>query len=171
MGDLYKQWYTPTATHLTLYFHTQQHDWKFLDLLKISSEVILFTLSRILEIKTPNRLEFGKKLPKWPLFLWLLWLKDPLFFALHTHGLSEGNVAPSNRSEAGKCCIFRNRIVQFGEYFQVKNVSFVLQAQPTQLCIMDESNVGGQGWYTGYYHPSQTWKGCLQPPSINCKAL
>ena len=28
----------------------------------------------------------------------------PLFFALHTHGLFEGNVAPS-RLEAGKFCI------------------------------------------------------------------
>ena len=66
----------------------------------------------------PNRLEFEKKVPKCP--LWLLSLKDPLFFALHTHGLFEGNVAPSNTVRSWKIVYSRNRIVQFGEYLQVQ---------------------------------------------------
>ena len=87
----------------------------------ITQSPIFFTLSRILEIfhsKTPNRLEFEKKVPKCPQFLWRLSLKDPLFFALHTHGLFEGNVAPSNTVRSWKILYSRNRIVQFGEYFQ-----------------------------------------------------
>ena len=35
--------------------------------------------------KTPNRLEFEKGFPNAPYFLWLLSLKDLLFFALHAH--------------------------------------------------------------------------------------
>ena len=54
---------------------------------KLSPKVLfLFTLSKILEIflsKTSKRLEFEKKVPKCPLFLWRLSLKDPLFLALH----------------------------------------------------------------------------------------
>ena len=91
---------------------------------KLSPKVLFFfTLTRILEIflsKTPNRLEFEKKVPKCPLVLWLLWLKDPLFFALHKHGLFEGNVAPSNTVRSWKILYSRNRIVQFGEYFRVQ---------------------------------------------------
>ena len=89
----------------------------------VTQSPIFFTLSRILEIfhsKTPNRLEFEKKVPKCPLFLWLLSLKDPLFFALHTHGLFEGNVAPSNTVRSWKILYSQNRIMQFGEYFQVQ---------------------------------------------------
>ena len=56
---------------------------------KLSPKVLYFsTLSKILKIfhsKAPNRLEFEKKVPKCPLFLWLLSLQDPLFFALHAH--------------------------------------------------------------------------------------
>ena len=89
----------------------------------VTQSPIFFTLSRILEIfhsKTPNRLEFEKKVPKCSLFLWLLSLKDPLFFALHTHGLFEGNVAPSHTVRSWKISYSRNRMVQFGEYFQVQ---------------------------------------------------
>ena len=118
----------------------------------VTQSPIFFTLSRISEIfhsKTPNRLEFEKKVPKCPLFLWLLSLKDsldPLFFALHTHGLFEGNVAPLNtvRTEAGKFCILETESCNLVNTFRCKfnkgdeNKISVLQAQPTQLCIMDE---------------------------------
>ena len=67
----YKQWYAPTATHLTFYFHPL-HQPKTPALPKIVTQSpIFFTLSRILEIfhsKTPNRLEFEKKVPKCPQF-------------------------------------------------------------------------------------------------------
>ena len=48
----------------------------------------------------------------------------PLFFALHTHvclrGVLPGSVAPSNTVRNWKILYSRNRIVQFGEYFQVQ---------------------------------------------------
>ena len=60
------------------------------------------TLSTILEIfhsKTPNRLEFEKKVPKCPFFMRLS-LKDPLFLpCMHVF---EGNVAPSNKVRSWK---------------------------------------------------------------------
>ena len=64
----------------------------------------------------PNRLEFEKKVPKCPPFLWLLSLKDPLFLpCMH---LFEKNVAPSNTvCRSWKILYSWNRIVQFGEYF------------------------------------------------------
>ena len=67
-------------------------------------------------------LEFEKKVPKCPLFLWLLSLKDPYFLPCrpYTHGLFEGNVAPSNMVRRWKILYSRNRIVQFVEYFQVQ---------------------------------------------------
>ena len=121
-------------SHISNGTHQLPHIWPFIFTPNISPKPlflpkivtqnpVFFTLSRILEIflsKTPNRLEFEKKVPKCPLFLWLLWLKDPLLFALHTHGLFEGNVAPSNTVRSWKILYSRNRIVQFGEYFQVQ---------------------------------------------------
>ena len=83
----------PTATLLTPYFNPlHQHDQPEPKTPVFTKNChprpISSTLSKILEIshsKTPIRLEFEKKVPKFPLFLWLLSLKDPLFFALHAH--------------------------------------------------------------------------------------
>ena len=104
-----------------------------------------FTMSRILEIfhsKTPNRLEFEKKVPKCPIFLWLLSIKDPLFFALHTHVCLRGMLLPQTRLE--KFCILETESCNLVNTFRCKfikgdeNKILVLPAQPTQLCIMDE---------------------------------
>ena len=54
-----------------------------------------------------------------PILLWLLSLKDPLFFCLAYTCLFEGNVA-SNTVRSWKILYSRNRIEQFGEYFQVQ---------------------------------------------------
>ena len=62
--------------------------------------------------------EKGTQMP--PIFLWLLSLKDPLFFCLAYTCLFEGNVAPSNTVRSWKILYSRNRIKQFGEYFQVQ---------------------------------------------------
>ena len=61
-----------------------------------------------------------KKYPNAAYFLWLLSLKDPLFFCLAYTCLFEGNVAPSNTVRSWKILYSRNRIEQFGEYFQVQ---------------------------------------------------
>ena len=113
----------------------------------VTQSPIFFTLSRILEIfhsKTPNRLEFEKKVPKCPLFLWLLLLKDPLFFALHTHVCFREMLLTQTQPEARKCCILEAELCNLVNIFRCKfnkgaeNKISVLQAQPTQLCIMDE---------------------------------
>ena len=104
----YKQWYAPTFTHLTLYLTPLHQPKTHVFTKNCHPKSYFFTLSRILEIfhsKTPNWLEFEKKVPKWPLFIWLLSLKDPLFFALHTHVCFRGMLLPKTQSEARKFCI------------------------------------------------------------------
>ena len=113
--------------------------------------------------KTPNRLEFEKKVPKCPLFLWLLWLKDPLFFALHTHGLFEGNVA--NRVRSWKILYFSKQncaiwwILSGANLIKVMKIKFQFYRLNRPNCALWMNFIGGQGWFTGCYHPSQTWKG------------
>ena len=113
----------------------------------VTQSPIFFTLSRILEIfhsKTPNRLEFEKKVPKCSLFLWLLSLKDPYFLPCIHMVCLRGMLLPQTRSEAGKFCILETESCNLVNTFRCKfnkgdeNKISVLQAQPTQLCIMDE---------------------------------
>ena len=86
-----------------------------------------------------------------PIFLWLLSLKDPLFFALHTHLCLRGMLLPQTRSEAGKFCILEKESSNLVNTFRCKfnkgdeNKISVLQAQPTQLCILWMNFIGGQG--------------------------
>ena len=155
IAHIYKQWYAPTARHLTLYFHppTSAQKTLFLPQKNCHPKSFFFTLSRILEIfhsKTTNRLEVEKRVPKWPLFLWLLSLKDPLFFALHTHVCLRGMLLPQTRSKAGKFCILETESCNLVNTFRRKfnkgdeNKISVLQAQPTQLCIMNEFHWEGR---------------------------
>ena len=123
-------------------------------------------VSRILEMfhsKTPNRLEFEKKVPKCRLFCYG-W-KTPYFFALHTHVCLRGMLSQT-RSEAGKFCILKTESSNLGNTFRCKfnkgdenKISF-LQAQPNR------PNCALYGWISlegrddkGYYPPSQTRKG------------
>ena len=66
----------------------------------------------------------------------------PLFFALHTHVCLRGVLLPQTRSEAGKFCILETESCNLVNTFRCKfnkgDENTVLQAQPTQLCIMDE---------------------------------
>ena len=85
-----------------------------------------------------------------PILLWLLSLKDPLFFALHTH-VCLRVMLPQTRSEAGRFCILETESSNLGNTFRCKfnkgdenKISF-LQAQPTQLCIIWMNFIGGQG--------------------------
>ena len=91
-----------------------------------------------------------KRYPKCPLFLWHLSLKDPLFFALHTHVCFRGMLLPQTQSKARKFCILETESCNLVNTFRCKfnkgaeNKISVLQAQPIQLCIMDEFH-----WRTG----------------------
>ena len=109
-----------------------------------------------------------KRYPNAP-SLWLLSLKEPLFFALHLRGM----LLPQTRSEAGKFCFLETESCNLVNTFRCEfnkgdeNKISVLQAQPTQLCIMDEFH-----WRAGMIHrplsPIKHERGyILQPPSIN----
>ena len=145
-------------SHISNGTHRLPHIWPFVFTPNISPKPLFlpkivtqspsfFTLPRILEIflsKTPNRLEFEKKVPKCPLFLWLLWLKDPYFLPCIHMVCLRGMLLPQTRSEAGKFCILETESCNLVNTFRCKfnkgdeNKISVLQAQPTQLCIMDE---------------------------------
>ena len=136
---------------------------------KLSPKVLFFfTLSRIFEIfysKTPNRLEFEKKVSKCPLFLWLLSLKDPLFFALHAHVCFRGMLLPQTQSEAGNFFAFskQNRAIWWifsgANLIKVMKIKFHFYMLKQPNCALWMKFIGGQGWYTGHYPPGQTRKG------------
>ena len=86
-----------------------------------------------------------------------------------------GMLLPQTRSEAGKLCILETESCNLVNTFRCKfnkgdeNKISVLQAQPTQLCIMDEFH-----WRAGMIYiqaiitlvkPGRGY--ILQPPSIN----
>ena len=110
---------------------------------------------QILEIfhsKTPNELEFEKRVPKCRLFFYgFCHWKTPYFFALHTR-LFEGNVAPSKHGQKlENFCILETESINLVNTFRCKfnkgdeNKISALQAQPTQLCIIWMNFIGGAG--------------------------
>ena len=169
MGD-HSQWEGLTATHLTLYFHPCISP-KPLFLPKIVTQSpVFFTLSRILEIfhsKIPNRLEFEKKVPKCPLFLWLLSLKKNPYFLPCIHMVClRGMLLPQTQSEAGKFCILETESCKLVNTFRCKfnkkkvmKIEFQFYRLNRPNCALWMNFIGGQGWYTGYHPPSQTRKG------------
>ena len=92
--------------------------------------------------------------------------RPPIFCLACTHVCFRGMLLPQTQSEARKFCILETESCNLvnTSTFRCKfnkgaeNKILVLQAQPTQLCIMDEF-FGWQEWYTSYYPPSQTRKG------------
>ena len=156
MGSLpYKQWYTPTATHLTRYFHPL-HQPKTPVLPKIVPQSHTVQVSRILEIfhsMTPIRLEFEKKVPKCRLFCYgFCHWKTPYFLpCIHMfvwgecclkHGQKLENFVFSKQNWAIWGILLGANFNKGDE----NKISF-LQAQPTQLCIIWMNFIGGQGWY------------------------
>ena len=100
-----------------------------------------------------------KRYPNVPYFYGFCDWKTPYYLPCIHMVCLRGMLLPQTWSEAGKFCILETESCHLVNTFRYKfngdeNEISVLQAQPTQLCI-----IGGQGWYTGYYHPSQTWKG------------
>ena len=165
-------------SHINNGTHRMPHIWPFiftpyispkpLFLPKIVTQSpIFFTLSRILEIfhsKTPNRLEFEKKVPKCPNFYGICHWKTPYFLPCIHMVCFRGMLLPQTQSEAGKCCILETETCNLVNTFRCKfnkgdeNKISVLQAQPTQSCTMDEFH-----WRAGMIYrllsPSQTRKG------------
>ena len=67
--------------------------------------------------KTPNRLEFEKKVPKCPYFYGFCHWKTPYFLPC-MHKFVWGDCCSLKQGQKLKNLYFRNRIVQFGEYFE-----------------------------------------------------
>ena len=116
----------------------------------------------------------SKRYPNAAYFLWLLSLKDPLFFCLAYTCLFEGNVAPSNTVRSWKILYSRNRIEQFGEYFQV-HLMKVMKIK-FQFYRLNRPNCALYGWISlegrddiqAIIHLVKHGRGyILQPPSIN----
>ena len=133
----------------------------------VTQSPIFFTLSRILEIfhsKTPNRLEFEKKVPKWPLFIWLLSLKDPYFLPC-IHMFVSGECCSLKHSQKLENFAFlkQNRaiwwILSGANLIKVLKIKFQFYRLNWPNCVLWMNFIGGQGWYTGYYPPSQARKG------------
>ena len=77
-------WYAPTATPLTPYFNPLHQPKTPVFTKKLSPKVLFFhTVQNFGNCSLKDPKSAGKKVPKCPLFLWLLSLKDPQFFALH----------------------------------------------------------------------------------------
>ena len=85
-------WYAPTATPLTPYISQKT---LFLPKNCHPKSSFFHTLHNFGNCSLKDPKSAGKKLPKCPLFLWLLSLKDPIFFALHA-------------SVWGECCSLKH---------------------------------------------------------------
>ena len=148
--------HAPTVT--LSYFHLL-HQSKFPVFTKncLPKSSIFSTLSKILEIfhsKTPNRLEFEKKVMP-PIFMAFV-TERPLFLAACT--CFRGMLFPQTGSaEAGKYCILETESCNLVHTFRYKLIQgdeiSVLQAQSTHLYIMDELH-----WRAGLIHRPSSFR-------------
>ena len=132
-------------------------------------DVLFFSLSRILEIflsKTPNRLEFEKKVPKCPLFLWFCDWKTPYFLPCIHIVCLRGMLLPQRRSEAGKFCILETESCNLVNTFRCKFFSSTGSTDPIVhygwISLEGRDNI--QAIITLVKHGRGY---ILQPPSIN----
>ena len=163
-------------SHINNGTHRLPHIWPFIFTPYMSPKPlflpkIVFTLSRIMEIfhsKTPNQLEFEKKVPKCPQFLWRLSLKDPLNMVC-----LRGMLLTQTQSEAGKVCILETESCNLVNTFRCKfnkgdenKFQFYRLNRPN--CALWMNFIGGQGWYRLLSPLVEHGRGyILQPPSIN----
>ena len=147
---------------------------------KIPKVLFFSTLSKILEIilsKTPNRLEFEKKVPKCPLCLWLLSLKDPLFFALHAHVWEEYCSLKHGLQKLENFVFLKqNRAIWWillgANLIKVMKTKFQYRLNRPN-CTLWMNFIGGQGWYTCHHPSGQTRKGIYtyNHPLYDCAQL
>ena len=148
----------------------------------VTQSPVFFKLSRILQIfhsKTPNRLEFEKKLPKCLLLSWLLLLKGPYFclactclrgmlILKHSQKLENFNFS---WNRIGHSRIVNNRSCNLVNTFRYANLMKVMKTkfQFYKLnrpdCALWINFIGGQGWYKSHHPPGQTGNG-IYPKTI-----
>ena len=171
---------THRLPHIWPYIFTPYISSKSLFLPKIVTQSPIFvTLSRILEIfhsKTPNELEFEKKLPKCRLFFYgFCHWKTPYFFTLHTHVCLRGMLLPQTRSEAGKFCILETESRAIWWILSGVNLIKVMKIK-FQFYRLNRPNCALYGWISlegrddiqAIIHLVKHGRGyILQTPSIN----
>ena len=99
----------------------------------------------IFHSKTPNWLEFEKKVPKYPLFYSFCHWKTPYFLPC-MHMFVWG--ASCNLVNTFRCKFNKGDEIKFQFY----------RLNPPN-CALWMNFIGGQRWYTGHYPPGQTQKG------------
>ena len=166
MGEslTYKQWYAPTATHSLFSPPTSAQNPCFYQ--KLSPKVLFFShcpeFWKFFSQRPLIGWNLRKRYPNVPYFYGFCDWKTPYFLACIHMVCLRGMLLPQTRSEAGKFCILETESCNLVNTFRCKfnkgdeNKISVLQAQLTH-CAFWMNFIGGQGWYTGYYHPSQTW--------------
>ena len=170
MGSLtYKQWYTPTATHLTLYFHPlhQPKTPVFAKNCYPKSQCHTVQVSRILEIfhsKTPNRLELRKRYPNAAYFVMAFVTERPPIFLPCIHMFVWG-----------ECCLKHGQKLENFVFSKQNRAIWGILSGANLIKVMkinfhfyrlNRPNCALYGWIslegrddTGYYPPSQTRKG------------
>ena len=133
----------------------------------VTQSPVFSTLSKILETvhsKTPNRLE--KKVPKYPLFLWLLSLKDPQFFALHASVWGECYSLKHGQKLENFVFLRQNRAIW--RILLGANLIKVLKTK-SQFYRLNRpgcdgrTSLEGQGWYTQVIIPWSNTEGDIYP--------
>ena len=116
-----------------------------------------------------------KRYPNVPYFYGFCDWNTPYFLPCIHMVCLRGMLLPQTRSEAGKFCILETESCNLVNTFRCKfnkgdenKIQFYRLNRPN--CALWMNFIGGQGWYTGYYHPSQTWKGIYPTTTLHKSA-
>ena len=163
----YKQWYGSTATHLTLYFTpTSAPNPCFYQ--KLSPKVLFFShCPEFCKFFTQRPLigwNLSKRFPNVPCFYGFCHWKTILFCLPYTWFVWGECCSLKHRQKLENCVFSKqNRaiwwILSGANLIKVMKIKFQFYRLNRPNCALWMNFIGGQGWYTGYYPPSQTRKG------------
>ena len=164
---IYKQWYAPTTTNLTLIFTpTSVQNPCFYQ--KLSPKVLFLShCPEFWEFFTQRPLigwNLRKRYPNVPYFYAFVTERPPIFCLAYTwfvwgeccslkHGQKLENFVFSKQNRAIWWILSGPNLIE------VMKIKFQFYRLNRPNCALWMNFIGGQGWYTGYYHHSQTWKG------------
>ena len=105
-----------------------------------------------------------KRYPNVPYFYGLCHWKTPYFLpCIHMVCLKECCSLKHGQKLENFVFSKQNRaiwwILSGANLIKVMKIKFQFYRLNQPNCALWMNFIGGQGWYTGYYHPSQTWKG------------
>ena len=163
----YKQWYAPTATHLTLYL-TPYISPKPMFSPKIVTQSPIFShCPEFWKFFTQRPLigwNLRRRYPNAPYFYGFCHWKTPYFLSC-MHMFVSGECCSLKHSQKLENFVFskQNRaiwqILSGANLIKVLKIKFQFYRLNRPNCALWMNFIGGQGWYTGYSPPSQTRKG------------